>query len=280
MIDSDSSSSKSSDESSDDAEDDGDENSEYDNEEEPTDSDEPASKRPRRRRKKRIWCWERADLEPSQELPEHPTLRASPGMEDCSRPPVDLFVRMLGRDNIELLTAETNKARAKQLQQVSNHRVRAVAPFITEGEMRQVVGILMYTSIVSLPSLHLFWNKSLNITAVSRVMTRDRFVQVLSLLSLSSDNDSEPSPDRLHQVREFLNNLRTHFKENVEPEGVMAVSEQIIPFKSNNTPLGLKVHMKNKPTKWGIKVKLIFCPNKFFTYLCCGAATFCVRFRL
>jgi hypothetical protein len=121
--------------------------------------------------------------------------------------------------------------------------------------MRQAVGILMYMSVVSLPNIRLFWKKSMNIAAVSKVMTRDRFEQILSVLHLANNHiqpkKGDPDFDRLFKVRQFLTNLRTHFKQNAETEAVVSVDEQMIPYKGT---LGIKVYMKNKPSKWGIKV--------------------------
>jgi hypothetical protein len=113
----------------------------------------------------------------------------------------------------------------------------------------------MYMSIVSLPNIRLFRKKSMNIAAVSKVMTRDRFDQILSVLPLANNHiqpkKGDPDFDCLFKVRQFLTNLRTHFKQNEETEAVVSVDEQMIPYKGT---LGIKVYMKNKPLKWGIKV--------------------------
>jgi hypothetical protein len=53
------------------------------------------------------------------------------------------------------------------------------------------------------------------------------------------------------KVRELLTNLNKSFKENAEMEEIISVDEQMIPYKGT---LGIKVYMKNKPSKWGIKV--------------------------
>jgi hypothetical protein len=52
-------------------------------------------------------------------------------------------------------------------------------------------------------------------------------------------------------VREFLNNLASNFARYAEIETITSVDEQMIPFKGQ---LGLKVYMKNKPKKWGVKI--------------------------
>lgn len=64
-------------------------------------------------------------------------------------------------------------------------------------------------------------------------------------------------------MRQLLNNLKSHFEDNAEKEAIISVDEQMIPYKGK---LGLKVYMKNKPTKWGIKVgklSFFFLPNWF-----------------
>jgi hypothetical protein len=123
------------------------------------------------------------------------------------------------------------------------------------GELRQVVGILMYMSVVSMPNIRMFWKKSTNINAVSSVMTRDRFLEIISSLHLSN-NSLQPAKgdkgyDKLFKVRQLLNLLNLNFQKHSEMEKVVSVDEQMIPYKGT---LMLKVFMKNKPSKWGIKV--------------------------
>ncbi len=86
-------------------------------------------------------------------------------------------------------------------------------------------------------------------------MPRDRFETILSLLHLSNNElqpaKGEPGFDKLYKVREFLTNLNRNFNNNAEKEAIISVDEQMIPYKGT---LGLKVYMKNKPSKWGIKI--------------------------
>jgi hypothetical protein len=44
---------------------------------------------------------------------------------------------------------------------------------VSIAEIRQTVGILMYMSVVRMPSMRLFWKKSMNIFAVSKVRRLD-----------------------------------------------------------------------------------------------------------
>jgi hypothetical protein len=58
----------------------------------------------------------------------------------------------------------------------------------------------------------------------------------------------------LFKVREFLSNLSINFAEHAVIEEVCSVDEQMIPFKGQ---LGIKVYMKAKPKKWGVKVRYV-----------------------
>jgi hypothetical protein len=96
-------------------------------------------------------------------------------------------------------------------------------------------------------------------------MSRDRFKDIISVLHLSTnalqpERDS-PDYDRLYKVRGLLTNLNRHFEENAEKETIISVDEQMIPYKRT---LGLKVYMKGKPTKWGLKVGRSFIFVQFF----------------
>lgn len=120
---------------------------------------------------------------------------------------------------------------------------------------RQMLGILMYMSVVQLPALKLHWNVSMRNQVVAKAMTRDRFHEIVSALHIS-DNDRQPARDdpnydRIFKVRELLTNLGKHFEEYADFEEVLSVDEAMIPFKGK---LGLKRYMMKKPKKWGVKV--------------------------
>lgn len=201
---------------------------------------EPSKKK--QRKEKKTWQWRRGDLDPK----ERPANKLKgKNMEDCKYP-VDFFMKMFGTDNLKLLLEETNIFRAKE---------KKTMAVVTMDELRKAIGLLMYMSVVNLPNIHLYWKKIMQMTAVSKVMTRDRFKDIISVLHLSNNElqpaRGDPAYDRLYKIRPLLVNLSRHFMENAEMETVISVDEQIIPFKGN---ISIKFYMKAKPNKWGIKV--------------------------
>ena len=121
--------------------------------------------------------------------------------------------------------------------------------------MRIFVGIFFYMSIVSLPAKHMYLSPKTRVTAVANLITFNRFEKIFSLL-YSDDyelmkNRGEPGDDRLHKVRSLLNVISASFENCAEPELVVAVDEQIVPFKGHYS---LKIYMNKKPKKWGYKI--------------------------
>ena len=190
--------------------------------------------------------WLEEDL-PPQEMPDSKVRPLH--LEDCDTE-VKFFLKMFGSNNLELLTVQSNLQRAKTAIEKNKN-----IPAFSEKEIRQCIGILMYMSIVHLPNIRLYWRASLRNEMVAGVMTRDRFEMIISCLHLS-DNNLQPGPDspvydRLYKIREFVTNLASNFERHAELEQVCSVDEQMIPYKGQ---LFLKVFMKDKPIKRGVKV--------------------------
>jgi hypothetical protein len=116
---------------------------------------------------------------------------------------------------------------------------------VAMGELRQTVGILMYMSVVRLPDPQLFWKKAMSITAVSKVMTKERFNAIVSILQLSNNRlqpaGVEAGHDRLYKVRPILTLLNQNFKQCAETERIVSLNEQEITFKETPQLKSVKV---------------------------------------
>ena len=201
---------------------------------------EPSKNNPRKERK--VWNWADGDLEPKK-MPDN--IVKPKGMEGC-RFAVEYFMKIFGQETFNLLLEQTNIHRTVISKKIA---------YIEMSELRKAIGIFIYMSVVTLPSTRHYWKKAMGITAVSTVMTRDRFVDIEKCLHLSNNLmqpvKGEPDYDRLFKVRKLLDLLNKNFKACADTEEIMSVNEQMIPYKGR---LVLKVYMKNKPSKWGIKI--------------------------
>jgi hypothetical protein len=142
--------------------------------------------------------WYKADL-PLQEMPSS---SVNPRDIADGENEVEIFLKLFGSNNIALLTTQTNMVRS----QASINRNKP-SPAISETEIRQAIGILMYMSIVSMPNIRLFWRNSLRNNMVADVMSRDRFLMIVSYFHLSDSSlqpgRDSPAYDRLFKVELF-----------------------------------------------------------------------------
>ena len=122
-------------------------------------------------------------------------------MENCSNP-VQFFLQLFGTDTIQLITEQTNICRAAE----EIARNKPILP-ILQSEIRQVLGILMYMSVVSLPIIKHYWNRTLRIEAVAETMLRDRFLTINRLLHLSNNNLQPTTYMYTFFNKLFLNNF-------------------------------------------------------------------------
>ena len=111
--------------------------------------------------------------------------------------------------------------------------------------------------ILRLPRVELYWTNQypLIYTKVREVMVKDRFLAILRALHL---NDSslqvpmgQPGYDPLFKVRKLLDLVTPRFEDQFNLDEWVSIDEAMIPFKGR---LSFKQYMKDKPTKWGIKV--------------------------
>ena len=166
------------------------------------------------------WKWEVKDLAPGRELPGSRSTCVKPRNLDHCRFDVQYFLEMIGEDNIRLITDQSNLIRVRE-----GSRPPSVAP-ITERDIRQWLGILMYMSVVQMPTKRLYWSTEVRSELVPSAMSRTRFTEISSCIQLVDSSLQHPSCDRLYRVRQFLGNLSTHFADLARIEEVWYVPYQ------------------------------------------------------
>ena len=120
-------------------------------------------------------------------------------------------------------------------------------------DMKTFVGFLIIMGVLKLPCLEMYWqveNDVLRTPGISSVMSRIQFEQIWRFLHLA-DNLQDDKTDKLFKVRHFNDLITTQLSENYTLHQPVTIDEAIIPYKGR---LSFKQYMKNKPTKWGIKV--------------------------
>ncbi|ROI93623.1 PiggyBac transposable element-derived protein 4 [Anabarilius grahami] len=122
-----------------------------------------------------------------------------------------------------------------------------------------------------LPKLRDYWRvKSIfHVPYPQKVMSRDRFLSITWNMHMSDPaedaaNDRKKGTDEydcLHRIRPLYDSLRVACKAVYHPERNLSVDESMVATKAR---ISLKQYIKNKPTKWGIKL-FVLCDNNGYT---------------
>ena len=170
--------------------------------------------------------------------------------------PLDCFSMFFTLEVWELLVTETNRYADKILSQKQFRRRR---PWTRVGvnEMKAFYGMLIAMGIVRLPRLEMYWctTRPLFIPNLNKVMSKTRFEQIYRFLHMSDCSKQvargQPCYDPLFKVRSLLDIIDPLLLSLYNPHEQLSIDEAMIPFKGR---LGMKQYMRDKPTKWGIKV--------------------------
>jgi len=99
------------------------------------------------------------------------------------------------------------------------------------------------------------------VPAISEVMTRDRFVEILSNIHVNNnENIPQNNKDKLFKLRPMINSLNQIFFESSSGTRELSVDESMIKFKGRST---LKQHNPMKPIKRGYKLWCIADQNGY-----------------
>ena len=176
--------------------------------------------------------------------------------------PVQLFCRFFTDEVWDLLVTETNR-----YSKLNFPKQRFARPWqdITVEDMKAFVGLLIIMGVLKLPRLEMYWQVEsdvLRTPGISSVMSRIQFEQIWRFLHLA-DNLQDDKTDKLFKVRHFIDLITTQFSENYTLHQPVTIDEAMIPYKGR---LSFKQYMKNKPTKWGIKVFVLSDATNGYVY--------------
>ena len=157
--------------------------------------------------------------------------------------PYSLFKMFISDEMLESVVNETNRYSVEKNGQSIN---------ISRQECEQLIGVIFYMGLVQMPSLRSYWENELGFEPISSVLSRNRFLKLVTLLHFVDNNaiTDEEKKDRLWKLRPWLDAMRQNFLQ-IPPKECQSIDEIIIPFKGRS---GLKVYMPKKPHKWGFKL--------------------------
>ncbi|XP_069961423.1 uncharacterized protein [Cherax quadricarinatus] len=158
--------------------------------------------------------------------------------------PFEYFCELFTAEMLESLVLNTNLY-ATQTDVNTNFNT-------TSQEIMQFVGILIFMSMDSLPSLEDYWSFYHCHPDVTTVMTSKRFRLLRTTIHVN--DNTEATADRFHKVRPLFEGLR---KVCLKVPGTpkQSVDEVMVGYKGTRAG-NLRQYIRTKPDKWGFK---LFC---------------------
>ncbi len=124
----------------------------------------------------------------------------------------------------------------------------------TVEEINHLIALLIYFGLVNVDSaVEKYWStKTLYHGLWARkILSRDRYKALMAFLHVVDPSKQTPG-GKLHKVEDFLASFKERCSLLYQPAQNVAVDERMV--KSRHSRSGIRQYMKNKPTRWGIKL--------------------------
>ena len=124
---------------------------------------------------------------------------------------------------------------------------------VTADEIRRFIALLIYFGIVPVRGdVAKYWNtKTLFHGLWARaILPRNRFYAILGMLHVV-DPATETPGDKLRKVESFVTYFKNRGSELYQPRQHVAIDERMVKSRHRS---GIRQYIKDKPTKWGIKL--------------------------
>ena len=169
---------------------------------------------------------------------------------------VDFFNLYFTVDMIDFIVNHTNSYAWEHITD-NSHRSYALPDGswqeTNRDEIRKLIALLIYFGIVKVgSSVDKYWStKSLYHGLWARsIMSRHRYFALMAMLHVV-DPASEDATDKLREVDSFVKYFKTRCLSLYQPRQNVAIDERMVKSRHRS---GIRQYIKDKPTKWGIKL--------------------------
>lgn len=159
--------------------------------------------------------------------------------------PIEYFYKFFGKDLFDHIALQT----MMYAHQNNNESFR-----VSAEEIEVFLGVHLEMSTCKMPRIRRYWSPRTRYSPVADCISYKKFADLQKYLHFNDNTKmkkkSEQGYDPLFKVRPILDHVRKNCLKT-EPEEHSSVDEVMVPFKGR---LEIKQYIKNKPTKWGIKI--------------------------
>ena len=180
---------------------------------------------------------------------------------------IDFFLLFILMHCIALMCEMTNLY-ASQIQ-ASLGKVDAAWVPVIKADIKTFLGILIIMGLHKGLRMHSYWSndEALGVLAIKKAMSRNRFAKIQQYFHLNDSHaelrKEDVGYDRLQKIRPLLSICKETFRANFNPARELSIDEGMVKFKGR---LGFIQYMPMKPTKRGIKVRMLASPANGYTH--------------
>ena len=184
---------------------------------------------------------------------------------DIIKSPVEYFRYYFDETLLDQIVFQSN---LYSIQQNSNKPLR-----LTQWELEQCIGVVLYIACATLPNSRLYSSKVYRNDNIANVMSWDRWEEIKRNLHFN-DNSQQPSSeasniDRMFKIGPLIDHLQSKVRRVPSCE-FLSVDEQIMPYKGNHNskqyiplfPLNAKKVRICEIMSGGFAVKIQQCVKK------------------
>ncbi|CAG4951044.1 unnamed protein product [Parnassius apollo] len=176
--------------------------------------------------------------------------------------PMEFFKFLFPSSAVNLIEEESNVYAAQIFPENLNS--------VTHKDIYKFIGIIIYMSVVHLPTTRHYWKEGTYVEKVANVMTCNKFEEIKRFLHFFDKTKElkpyDPQFDRLQKIHPLMKILRERLLK-VPKEEFLSIDEQMIPTKARTS--GIRQYNAKKPHKWG-----------YLNYVLSGVSGFSYDFEL
>ncbi|XP_033729312.1 piggyBac transposable element-derived protein 4-like [Pecten maximus] len=186
-----------------------------------------------------------------------------PVPEEGSLSYLDYFECIFTDNILEMIVEETNRYAATYIQthtDLPSHSRYRKWTDTTVGEMKAFIGMTIAMGLVQQMDIQDYWSNDvvINTPFFRSVMSRDRFLSLLSVLHLADNTASvprgQPGYSPLQKLGDPYKEILSNFQRCYNPSKNIAIDEGMIPWRGK---LHFRVYSPDKPIKYGLKVYML-----------------------